>query len=67
MENVNVDVKRLVELRDYMKHRFNVTFPEVINDEDTPRAMRMAYEGKLEEYRWIIDTLNNIIGDKENH
>ena len=64
MENVNVDVKRLVELRDYLKHRFNVTFPEVINDEDTPRAMRMAYEGKLEEYRWIIDELDKIIDDK---
>lgn len=64
METKTINVERLVELRDYLKHRFNVTFPEVINDEDTPRAMRMAYEGKLEEYRWIIDELDKILNDK---
>ena len=64
METKTINVERLVELRDYLKNRFNVTFPEVINDEDTPRAMRMAYEGKLEEYRWIIDELDKILNDK---
>lgn len=66
MNSTTINVERLVELRDYMKHRLNVTFPEVIDDEETPFAMRMAYEGKREDYRWIIDELNKIIDGKEN-
>lgn len=67
-QNMNVDVQRLVELRDYLIHRRDVALPEVVNNPDEyPRAMRMAYEGKIDELRWIIDTLNNIIGDKETH
>lgn len=67
-QNTNVDVQRLVELRDYLIHRRDVTLPEVVNNPDEyPRSMRMAYEGKIDELRWIIDTLNNIIGDKGNH
>lgn len=57
---------KLVELRDYLIHRRDVTLPEVVNNPDEyPFAMRMAYEGKIDEVRWIIEQLNSIIGDKE--
>ena len=65
MENMNINVKRLVELRDYLNHRVNVTFPDIINDEDTPKAMRMAYIGKQDEDRWIIDELDKILDGED--
>jgi hypothetical protein len=61
MKTNSINVERLVKLRDYLNHRVNVYFPDVINDEDTPKAMRMAYEGKLDEARWIIAEIDKIL------